>query len=134
MLDKRLRQVDLRFIMVVVRHVHQPLRLFLERDDHPRVAVAQIAHGHAGDEVDVFPAVGVEDPGPPALDEHDRLPAVGVHDVCMGIREDVAGDHEWESNITCLKNQTEIRACVKPEFFSPRTPVPLAAVRDRFLS
>jgi len=82
--DKQLRENGLRFIMKMVRHVHQPLRLLLERHDHARVTMPELQTAATGYEIEKLPSIGVIHPRAAALDEHERLPAVGVHYIIFG--------------------------------------------------
>ena len=89
----------------MVRDVHEPLGLLLERHDHARVAVPQIVRRHTGNEVEVLPAVGIIYHCAAPLHQHQRLARIGVHEVFLRISYEVAGDHRHKSSIKSLKNQ-----------------------------
>ena len=100
---------DLRLDVEVVRDVHEPLRLFLEGHDDLRMAMAEVVHRDAGDEVEVLLAVGVVDRRAASLHEHQGLAAVGVHQAGLCVLDNIAGDHRGvKIIITHRENQMEI--------------------------
>ncbi len=62
-----------RFGVVEVRDVRQRRRLVLNRGDDPGMAVADVEHGDAGEEVQVLVAVDVPQPGAGTADELHRV-------------------------------------------------------------
>ena len=73
------REQHLRLGVVEVRHVGQHAGLRADGLDDLRVRVPDAHHGDAGDEVEVFVAVGVPEPAPGAAGERHGLPPVHGH-------------------------------------------------------
>jgi hypothetical protein len=82
--------------MIVIRDVHEALRLLLERNDDAGMAVAEIVHGDTGHKIKVLSAVGVVDLRTAALHQYERLPSVGVHQILLRLRKNVVGDHDLQ--------------------------------------
>jgi len=80
-LCEHLREIDLWFVVVVVRHVHEALCLLLERNYNAGMAVPQVSCCYTRDEIEILSAIGVVNLRTPALHEHDWLTTVGVHEV-----------------------------------------------------
>jgi hypothetical protein len=78
--SQALRQPHPRLGVEEVPHVHQPAGLLVHRLHHGRVAMAELRHRDAGQEVQVLVALVVPQPRALAPHELDGIPDVGGHE------------------------------------------------------